>query len=377
MKAREGDMESKPLRSKPERGWLDRLPKVELHVHLEGAIPHEALWKLVQKYGGDPAVPDLEALKKKFEYRDFVQFIETWAWKNRFLREYEDFAFIAEAAARDFVRQNIRYAEAFFSPADFSSRGLRPQELAQAVRRGLARVPGTRVALVADLVRDHGPEQAAVTLAQVREVRDQGVIGIGIGGSEHEFPPEPFAGIYKEARRLGFRTSAHAGEAAGAESVWGAVRVLGAERIGHGTRAGEDEALIDDLAERRIPLEMCPLSNLRTGVIGALENHPIRRFFDRGVIVTVNTDDPAMFGNSLADEYLGLMEVFHFSRDEIRTLILQAVRASWLTETEKLTLSGSFCRDPAWMEMEAGRRRISHGPHREPEQAWADGNKKE
>jgi adenosine deaminase len=155
------------------------------------------------------------------------------------------------------------------------------------------------------------------------------------------------------------------------------VRVLGAERIGHGTRAGEDEALIDDLAERRIPLEMCPLSNLRTGVIGALENHPIRRFFDRGVIVTVNTDDPAMFGNSLADEYLGLMEVFHFSRDEIRTLILQAVRASWLTETEKLTLSGSFRRDPAWMEMEAGRRRISHGPRREPEQAWADGNKKE
>jgi len=343
-------MEIEPLRSKAEKGWLDRLPKVELHVHLEGAIPHEALWQLVQKYGGDPAVPDLEALKKKFAYRDFVQFIGTWTWKNRFLREYEDFEFIAEAAARGFVRQNIRYAEAFFSPGDFSDFSLQPQELARAVRRGLAKVPETRVALVADLVRDHGPERAAVTLAQVREVRDQGVIGIGIGGSEHEFPPEPFAVIYQEARRLGFRTSAHAGEAAGAESVWGAVRVLGAERIGHGTRAGEDEALVDHLAERKIPLEMCPLSNLRTGIIGALEHHPIRRFFERGVVVTVNTDDPAMFGNSLADEYLGLMEVFHFSRDEIRALILQAVRASWLTETEKLALSGSLSSDPAWRE---------------------------
>ncbi len=370
-------MEIKPLRLKAERGWLDRLPKVELHVHLEGAIPHEAFWKLVQKYGGDPAVPDLEALKKKFEYRDFVHFIETWTWKNRFLREYEDFSFIAEAVARGFVLQNIRYAETFFSPGDFSDCGLQPQELARAVRRGLARVPETRVALVADLVRDHGPERAAVTLAQVREVRDQGVIGIGIGGSEHEFPPEPFAGIYREARRMGFHTSAHAGEAAGAESVWGAVRVLGAERIGHGTRADEDEVLIDHLAERKIPLEMCPLSNLKTGIIETIEQHPFRRFFDRGVIVTVNTDDPAMFGNSLADEYLRLMEVFHFSRDEIRTLGLQAIRASWLTENEKRTLSESFRRDPSWMEIETGHRRVSQGTRREPEQAVDDGNKKE
>jgi len=336
--------------SNPNTIWLDRLPKVELHVHLEGAVPHDALWALVQKYGGDPAVPDLPAMKKKFRYRDFPRFIAAWIWKNGFLREYEDFIFIAEAVGRDFVRQNIRYAEAFFSPTDFSHHGLQPQKLAEAVRRGLARVPKTRVALVADLVRDEGPERAAVTLAQVEEARAEGVVGIGIGGSEHRFPPEPFAEVYETARRLGFHTSAHAGEAAGAASVWGAARVLRAERIGHGTRAAEDETLLDYLAERRIPLEMCPLSNLRTGVITALDRHPIRRFFNRGLLVTVNTDDPAMFGNSLAGEYLGLMETLDFSRDEIRTLILQAVQASWLPESEKAELAGSFRGDPAWSE---------------------------
>jgi adenosine deaminase len=336
--------------SNPDTIWLERLPKVELHVHLEGAIPHDALWALIQKYGGDPAVPNLPALKEKFRYRDFPQFVVAWIWKNGFLREYEDFIFIAEVVARDFARQNIRYVEAFFSPTDFSRHGLRPQKVAEAVRRGLARVPETRVALVADLGRDGGPKQAAVTLAQVVEARDQGVVGIGIGGSEHRFPPEPFAEVYETARRLGFHTSAHAGEAAGAASVWGAARVLRAERIGHGTRAAEDETLLDYLAEHRIPLEMCPSSNVRTGVIIALDRHPIRRFFNRGLLVTVNTDDPAMFGTSLASEYLGLMETLDFSRDEVRTLILQAVQVSWLPMREKEALTDSFRRDPAWNE---------------------------
>jgi len=332
----------------PDAGWLERLPKVELHVHLEGAIPHEALWALIQKYGGDPSVPDAAALKERFRYRDFSQFVDIWHWKNGFLREYDDYAFIAEAVARDFARQNIRYAEAFFTRSIFSRRGIRTQRMAEALRRGLNRVPDVRVALVSDLARDDGPEKTAATLAEVAEVRDQGIIGIGIGGSEHRFPPEPFAAVFEQARRLGFRTNAHAGEAAGAASVWGAVRALRAERIGHGTRAGEDETLLEYLAERRIPLEMCPLSNVRTGVIARLEDHPIRRFFDRGLLVTVNSDDPTMFGTSLAGEYLGLMTTLGFSRDEIRTLILQAVQASWLPEADKTALDAAFRRDPAW-----------------------------
>jgi len=333
------------------RDWLARLPKVELHVHLEGAIPHEALWELVRKYGGDPAVPDLASLEKKFVFRNFSHFVETWSWKNRFLREDEDFVLIAEAVARDLAGQNIRYAEVFFSPSDFAAFGLEPQRIAEAVRRGLARVPEIRISLVADLVRDDGPVKAARTLAEVYEARVLGIIGIGIGGSESKFPPEPFGAVYEEARRLGFRTSAHAGEAAGPESVWAAARLLRVDRIGHATRAAEDESLVEYLAERQIQLEMCPLSNVRTGVIDSLERHPIRRFYDRGIPVTANTDDPKMFGTSLAEEYSCLMDRLRFTRNDIQTLVANAVRASWLPEPEKRALFESIRDDPAGAKM--------------------------
>ncbi len=328
--------------------WFDGVPKAEIHVHLEGAIPLEALNELVQKYGGDPIAPGIEGLRRVFEYRDFAHFIEIWDWKNGYLRECEDFAFAAEAVARDWARQNIRYVEAFFSPSDFARHGLKPQRIAESVRAGCLRVPEVEVALIEDLVRDSGPEKADVTLSQIHEVKDQGVIGIGIGGSEPEFPPELFTGVFERARKLGFHTSAHAGEAAGAASIWGAVRSLGVDRIGHGTRAREDPALLHFLAERRIPLEMCPISNLRTGVVPSLRDHPVRDYYDRGLVVTVNSDDPSMFGNSLAQEYRCLETELHFSRDEIRELILQTIRASWLPDERKAPMIDAFRRDPCW-----------------------------
>jgi adenosine deaminase len=328
--------------------WFDRVPKVEIHLHLEGAIPINALFELVQKYGGDPAAPDLEAMERLFEYRDFGHFIEIWDWKNGYIREYEDFAYIAEAAARDWVRQNIRYVEAFFSPPDFARHGLKTQRIAEAVRAGFARVPEVEVALVADLVRDSGPEKAAVTLSEIDEVRNLGVIGIGIGGSEQKFPPELFEGVFERAHKMGFWISAHAGEAAGAASIWGALRCLHADRIGHGTRAREDPALLEFLAESRIPLEMCPISNLRTGVVPSIAQHPIRDYFDRGMVVTVNSDDPSMFGTSLAREFRCLEAELGFSRDEIRTLILQGIRSTWLPENRKNRLINAFTRDPDW-----------------------------
>lgn len=331
-----------------EMSWYERVPKVELHLHLEGAIPLGALWELVQKVGGDASVPDIRALERRFEFRDFPHFIETWIWKNRFLRDYEDFTFIAEAVARDLARQNIRYVEAFFSPPDFARHGLETQRLTEAIRAGLDRVPETEIALVADLVRDFGPERAAVTLAEIGEVRGLGVIGIGIGGSEQAIPPELFEAVYESARELGFHTTAHAGEADDPESIWGAIRSLQVERIGHGTRAEEDVSLMEYLVEHGIPLEMCPISNVRTGVVGSLEEHPIRRYFDKGVTVTVNTDDPKMFGNSLAEEFLLLEEKLGFSRDEIRTLILQGIQSSWLAEDRKQQLTQEFRGDSAW-----------------------------
>jgi adenosine deaminase len=324
------------------------VPKVELHLHLEGAIPHDALWELVRKYGGDPATPNLTALRQRFQFRDFAHFIETWVWKNQFLREYEDFTFVAEAVARDLARQNIRYAEMFYSPSDFFRHGLKTQRLAEAIRSGLALVPDIKIAMVCDLVRDRGPENGLRVLMETSEVMDLDVVGITIGGSEQDYPPQPFAEVYELARKLGFHTSAHAGEAAGPESIWASIEELKVERIGHGTRAAEDERLLDYLAETRIPLEVCPLSNVRTGVVRSVDKHPVKDFFDRGLAVTISTDDPGMFGNSLAQEYEVLVDRLNFSREQIRSLIVEGIQASWLSHDEKQRMVEEFCSDRNW-----------------------------
>jgi adenosine deaminase len=334
----------------PNVSWLERIPKAELHLHLEGAIPHDLLWQLVQKYGGDSTVPNRAALDQWLRYRDFPHFIETWKWKNQFLREYADFTAIASAMAADLKRQNIRYAEVFYAPANFVPRGLQIQLLTEAIRRGLDSVQGIEIALVVDLVRDRGPAEAMRTLAQVAEARKFGVIGIGMGGSEHQYPPEPFALVYEAARRHGFHTSAHAGEAAGPASIWGAIDALAVERIGHGTRAQEDERLLERLTASKIPLEMCPLSNVCTGVTADIGESPIRRYFDRGIVVTVNTDDPKMFGNTLAEEYQALHQHLGFSRDDIRQLVLQSIRSSWLAPDRKLSYLQQFQADVAWSD---------------------------
>ena len=328
--------------------WFQRLPKVELHLHLEGAIPHAVLWELLQKYGGDPAVPTRADLAKQFMYRDFPHFLAMWTWKNNLLRSYDDFEFVAAAVARDLAQQNIRYAEMFYSPSDFAPAGLEPQRLTEAIRDGLRQVPDVNVALVADLVRDHGPKRGARTLSCVHEVRELGVIGIGIGGSEHRFPPDVFASVYCRARELGFRTSAHAGEAAGPQSIWGAIRALGVDRIGHATRAIEDPHLVAYLAQEKIPLELCVLSNVRTTVAPNITSHPARIYYDRGIPLSINTDDPKMFGNSLAEEYLALHRHLGFSHAEILRLIEQGIETSWLPDQEKLEMLGAFRSEAAW-----------------------------
>ena len=333
------------------RDWLERLPKVELHLHLEGAIPHAALWQLICKYGGDPRVPSSDSLPGIFVYRDFPHFIETWLWKQGFLREAADFELIGAAVAADLARQGIVYAEAFYSPWDARGSGLSTQEVSQALRRGLASVAGVEVALIADLVRDQGPVGAAVTLEEVAEVAaEAGVIGVGIGGSEQLFPPEPFAAVYERARALGLRTTAHAGEVAGPESVWGAIKALRVDRIDHGLRAADDPALVVYLAERRLPVTACPGSNVATGAVASLEAHPIRQFLDAGLLVSVSTDDPAMFGLWLAGELAALQSRLGFTDADIRRLQLNAVDSCWLPGQRKAALRSRIVGDPAWAE---------------------------
>ena len=201
----------------------DLAPKVELHLHLEGAIPRKALWALVQAYG-DPETPTLEAMTARFEYRDFAHFIETWQWMLPFIRTPHDWTAVAEAVARSLAAQDIIYAEASISPTDFRQHQLSVAEIATAVRRGLDRVERTRVNLLVDLVRDTGPEWCGRTLEEVIEVASEtGVVGITIGGSEQTYPPGPYAGVYRRAGEAGLGRTVHAGEAGGPENVWTAL----------------------------------------------------------------------------------------------------------------------------------------------------------
>ena len=327
-----------------EREWLQGLPKTEIHVHLEGSIPLDALWQLMKKYGGDPEVPDIAALRARFRYKDFPTFIQTWIWKNGFIRAYEDFTFFSEAVAREFKRQNILYAEAHFTPPDFARLGLTVQGVTTAVRAGLSRVPEVDVQLISDFCRDFGPERAERTLDELSELPRGQVIGIGLGGSEQDFPPELYVAAFERARKLGFHATAHAGEAAGAASVRAAVEKLLAERIGHGTRAIEDPAVVDMLAERGIPVECCPISNLRTGVIARLEDHPIRAFFQKGIRVSVNSDDPAMFETSMVEELYTLRVRLGFTRDEVLRVLRNGIESTWASAEKKTTLLAGLAR---------------------------------
>ncbi len=315
------------------------MPKVELHLHLEGAIPLPALWELVERKGGSPGLSTPADLAQRFAYRDFAHFIETWVWKNQFLDNLPALEFAAEAVARHLADQQIVYAEAHFSPTDVGQYGLEPAGVALAIRRGLDRVEGTRVALIADLVRDTGPDRAARTLAQVAEVAvSAGIVGIGIGGSEAEYPPGPFAPVYRRGRELGFRLTAHAGEAAGPESVWGALRELDVDRVGHGVRSVEDPELVRYLVDRQVPLEVCPSSNLRTGIYAGWDQHPLPTLVAAGAMVTINTDDPAMFHTDLAGEYGHLVRDLGLAEDIVVDLAANAIDASWAGSEDKVQL---------------------------------------
>jgi adenosine deaminase len=312
---------------------FDLAPKVELHLHLEGAIPLDTLWDLVQKYGGDAAATSRTALVDHLRYTSFAHFIDTWWWMTGFVRSYEDFEHIAASVAADLARQNIIYAEASLSPTDFERHGLTPQGIAVAVRRGLDRVSSTQIVLNCDLVRDTGPARAAETLAAVLEVgAATDLRGITIGGSEQPYPPELFADVYAQAAAAGLHLTAHAGEAAGPESVRGALDALGVERIGHGVRIVEDPELLDRVVAEQIPLEVCPTSNVRTGVVSGWDSHPVGTLLAAGAAVTISSDDPTFFHTSVAAD---LREVSTRYGADPRILTERAIAASWMTDEEK------------------------------------------
>jgi adenosine deaminase len=330
------------MRKEPDtKEFIKHMPKIELHLHLEGAFTLQSLMTLIDKYGSDSSIISVEDLEKKFVFKDFPHFIETWLWKNQFFKSADDFEFTTYNTLKDLHHQNVVYIEAFYSPWDFASNGLDAPEITEAHLSAVNQAEkdfGIQCKLIADISRDVGWQNSVKRFKQIIPYRDKGVIGIGLGGSEQQFPNGLYEDVFKLAKQKEFHVVAHAGEVAGADSVRTAIDVLKAERIGHGVRAIEDHDLVEKLKAERIPLEVCITSNLKTGVFSSLETHPVKYFFEQGLAVNINTDDPTMFGTTITDEFFLFSDRLNFSIEDIKKLTFNAVEASFLDEDKKRTL---------------------------------------
>jgi aminodeoxyfutalosine deaminase len=277
-------------------------PKIELHVHLEGTVRAQTLKQIAKR--NDYALPD--DLDELYRFRDFRHFIEVWILTTNALQTAEDFRqmvvdYAAEAAAHGAV-----YLEGIFSPAERVRRGVSWQDAYEGVCDGAQaarELHGVDVRLTPDIPRGFTQEEARATVEWAARYRDRGVVGVGLGGLEAEYPPEPYAEVFALARSLGLGSVPHAGEVAGAASVRGALEALGADRIRHGIRADEDPGLVRELAARGTVLDVCPLSNVRTGAVASLAEHPLPRLVAAGVLCSISTDDPAMFDTDLTRDY--------------------------------------------------------------------------
>ncbi len=331
------------IRGSPEAA-IKALPKVELHVHLIGSIRPETLLDIVEEEGLKAPFKTMEDVRSLFKYRDFHHFISIYTLVNDRIVDERYFERITYELLESEVACNVRYVELSFSPRDHIRRGLDYGEMLDAINRARRRAEerwGIKSHIRVDLVRNYGPEAAMETLNLIEE-KGEGVISIDIGGTEDQFPPSPFAEVYRRAREIGLHLVAHAGEAAGSESIWDAVRYLDVERVGHGVAAIQDPELMRYLKEHQIAVEACPTSNVLIGVVPSLEQHPIRGFYDYGLIVSANTDDPSMFNTDMNEEYLKLYRYLGFTIDDLFKLSINALESSFLSEAEKGALGRSF-----------------------------------
>lgn len=296
----------------PYREW----PKAELHLHLEGSIEPATLREL------DPALSD-EEIASRYRYDGFLSFLESFKWVVERLRSPEHYALAARRLFERLAAENVLYAEVTLSAGVVLWRKQDLEAVFEALRHETERAP-LQAQWIFDAVRQFGAGRARTVAEYAARYRRSGVVAFGIGGYEEEGPAEWFSEVYDWARNQGLRLTAHAGETAGPESVWAALRI-GAERIGHGIAAVRDPELLRYLCEHDIPLEICISSNLATGAVASLEQHPVRRIFQAGVPVILNTDDPAMFHTSLTREY-ELAESLGFSPQELRRVAENAFR---------------------------------------------------
>jgi aminodeoxyfutalosine deaminase len=281
-------------------------PKIELHVHLEGAVLPDLLLRIARRNHVSLPVDDLEGLRSLYAFRDFAHFIEVYTMSVAALRVERDFRELVVAYAEQAKAHGGVYVEAIFGPSDPVRLGASWDEVFSGYCDGAQSAweeHGVQVALTPDIARQYPIEEAELVGRYAAKYRDRGIVGLGLGGLEDGHPPEPFAGVFAAAREAGLASVPHAGEVVGPASVRGALDALRADRIRHGIRAVEDPALVSELAERRLVLDVCPYSNLRTGAVPSFEAHPLPLLHRAGVPCSLSTDDPAMFDTDLVREY--------------------------------------------------------------------------
>jgi aminodeoxyfutalosine deaminase len=318
--------------------FIARLPKAELHVHHVGSASPRIVSELAMRHPGTvPSDPD--ALTEFFAFRDFAHFIEVYLAVVDLIRTPEDVRLLTYEVARELAEgQQVRYAELTCTPFTSVAVGVPIEGYTEAIedaRVAAERDLGIVLRWIYDIPGESGIPAADDTLQYALHHAPDGLVGFGLGGPEIGVPRPQFQPHFDAARAAGLRSVPHAGETTGPETVWDALRLLGAERIGHGTSSAQDPALLAHLADHQVPLEVCPSSNIATRAVASLEEHPLRRFVDAGVVVTINSDDPPMFGTTLNREYEIAAELLDLDEEGVADLARTAVRASFAPDEVK------------------------------------------
>ena len=314
------------------------LPKAELHVHMQGAASAETILALSQRYADEGLPQDLPTMEAFYRFPDFAAFIRTYVAVSRLVRTADDVYDLAVGLARDLARCNVRYAEATVTADSHLRVGIAPDALSDALTRGrrdALALHGVELAWVFDIDGEFGVPSGERTLEWATRFAPEGSVGFGLGGPETDVSRADYADLFRAATALGLHSVPHAGETVGPHEVWSAIDDLGAERVGHGIAAAADPALMSALIERGITLEVCPTSNVCTGAVASLADHPFPVLRDAGVAVTLNTDDPGMFSTDLNAEYRIARDVFGLDTEGLVACARRSVTASFAPEATK------------------------------------------